>query len=161
MPGDRIVERPLDLSALLRETEDEACGGLAVFCGTVRTPNEGRPVEELIYEAHVPLAERVLSEIEEEVLARFDARRCRIQHRVGRLSPGEASVAVVVRAPHRDAAFAGARYGIDELKGRLPIWKRERYSDGGEEYLEGTPLRTGPGGAGAPGAPSPQEGGDG
>lgn len=136
----RIVEEPLDPEALLRETRDAACGGVAVFAGTVREENEGRPVEALVYEAQVPLAERTLSELEEEVVERFDVRRCRIQHRVGRLEVGETSVIVVVRAPHRADAFAGCRHAIDELKRRLPVWKEERYADGTRQYLDGTPL---------------------
>lgn len=138
----RILDEPLDLDALLRETRDEACGGVSVFAGTVREENRGRRVEWLEYEAQVPVAERVLRELEEEVLERFEARRCRIQHRVGRLEPGETSVLVVVRAPHRADAFAGCRHAIDELKGRLPVWKEERYTDGSSHWLEGTSLST-------------------
>lgn len=146
--GRWIVEEPVDLAALLRETEDPACGGLAVFCGTIRDENEGRRVTALAYEAHVSLAEKRLRELEEEARERFEIRRCRIQHRVGRLEVGETSVAVVVRAPHRDAALAAARWAIDEAKSRLPVWKREEYADGGERYLEGRPLRAEDGRAG-------------
>lgn len=138
----RVLDEPLDLDALLRETRDAACGGVSVFAGTVREENGGRRVESLAYEAQVPVAERVLDELEEEVVERFDARRCRIQHRIGRLEPGETSVIVVVRAPHRADAFAGCRHAIDELKRRLPVWKEERYSDGSSRYLEGTPLES-------------------
>lgn len=143
--GQWIVERPLELDALLRETEDPACGGLAVFCGTIRDENEGRTVVALEYEAHVPLAEKTLREIEEEARERFAIRRCRIQHRVGRLEVGEASVAVVARAPHRDAALTAARWVIDQVKARLPIWKREEYADGERRYLDGRPLEPGSG----------------
>ncbi len=136
-----ITAEPLDLDALLRETEDPASGALVVFTGTVRNENDGQPVSALTYEAHVPLAEKVLRQIEEEVLARFPVRRCRIQHRIGTLQLGEPSVYVVVRAGHREEAFQAARYGIDEVKARVPIWKRELYVQGGSRYLEGTPLR--------------------
>ncbi|GAB4449511.1 MAG: molybdenum cofactor biosynthesis protein MoaE [Anaerolineae bacterium] len=138
-----ILEEPLDPEALLHETEDPACGGVVVFCGTVRNENEGLPVSGMTYEAHAPMAEKALRAIEAEVCARFAARHCRIQHRVGPLKLGEVSVVVVVRAPHRAAAFEGARYAIDEVKKRAPIWKEEHYVNGASRYLEGVPLQSG------------------
>lgn len=138
--GRWIVAAPLALEPLLQETEDPASGALVVFCGTVRDHNDGRPVESMTYEAHVALAEKVLAEIEGEVLARFGVRRCRIQHRIGHLALGEPSVLIVVRAGHRDAAYAASRYAIDEIKQRAPIWKEEHYADGDSRYLDGVPL---------------------
>lgn len=137
-----ITDRPLDLNALIAETTDDGCGALAVFTGTVRNTNDGRPVERLTYEAHRPLAEDVLRQLEEEVCERFGVDHCRVQHRVGTLELGEPSVHVVVRSGHRAEAFEAARYAIDELKARAPIWKREHYADGDSGYLEGTPMRT-------------------
>lgn len=139
--GRWVCEEPLDLNALVRETEDHGSGALAVFTGTVRNENEGREIEALRYEAHIALAEKTLRALEREVLERFGARRCRIQHRIGTLPLGEPSVMVVVRAAHRDEAFRACRYAIDELKGRAPIWKEERYAGGERAYLEGTPLQ--------------------
>jgi molybdopterin synthase catalytic subunit len=136
-----VTEQPLNLSELLAETEDSGSGALVVFVGTVRDHNDGKPVEAVTYEAHVPLAERTLQELEQEVLQRFDVRTCRIQHRVGQLELGEPSVAIIVRAAHRDEAFEAARYAIDELKKRAPIWKEERYASGESRHLEGVPLR--------------------
>lgn len=137
---------PLELERLLEETADRECGGLVIFSGDIRRSNAGREdVIAMEYEAHGPIAARVLREIEEEICARFEVRRCRIQHRLGRVELGESSVLVVCRAVHRDAAFRGARYGIDELKERAPIWKKEHYSQGSPVYLDGTPLRVGPG----------------
>ena len=136
-----IFDAPLDLAALLHETEDAACGGLVVFCGTVRHENDGRPVSGITYEAHVSMAEKTLRQIEAEVLARFPVRHCRVQHRIGALALGEVSVIVVVRAPHRGEAFEGARYAIDEVKRRAPIWKEEHYVGGESRYLEGVPLQ--------------------
>lgn len=136
-----VTDQPLNLSELLAETEDSGSGALVVFVGTVRDHNDGKPVEAVTYEAHVPLAERTLQELEQEVLQRFDVRTCRIQHRVGTLQLGEPSVAIVVRAAHRAEAFEAARYAIDELKKRVPIWKEEHYADGESRYLEGVPLQ--------------------
>jgi molybdopterin synthase catalytic subunit len=139
--GRWICEEPLDLNELLRETEDPGSGALVVFVGTVRDENDGKPVEALTYEAHIPLAEKALEELECDVLSRFDVRRCRIRHRIGTLPPGEPSVVVVIRAAHRAEAFAAARYAIDELKERVPIWKEEHYASGESRYPEGVPLR--------------------
>ena len=139
--GRWIVTDPLELEPLLRETEDDASGALVVFYGTVRDENEGRPVQSMTYEAHVPLAEKALREIEQEALDKFGVRRCRIQHRIGHLELGEPSVLIVVRAGHRDEAYAASRYAIDEVKQRAPIWKEEHYADGDSRYLDGVPLK--------------------
>lgn len=139
--GRWIVTDSLELEPLLRETEDNASGALVIFYGTVRNENEGRPVQSMTYEAHVPLAEKALREIEQEALDKFGVRRCRIQHRIGHLELGEPSVLIVVRAGHRDEAYAASRYAIDEVKQRAPIWKEEHYADGDSRYLDGVPLK--------------------
>lgn len=139
--GRWITEHELHLSALLAETEDPACGALVIFAGTVRNENEGLPVSAMTYEAHVPLAEKALAALESEVLSRYDVAHCRIQHRIGRLELGEASVLIVVRSAHRAQAYDASRYAIDELKQRVPIWKEEHYADGTSDYLDGTPLK--------------------
>lgn len=138
--GRWILDAPLDLTPLLAETEDPACGALVVFVGTVRNENDGQPVEGMTYEAHISMAEKVLRQIEDEVLNRFDVRRCRIQHRIGTLRLGEPSVIIVVRAAHRAAAYDASRYAIDQIKQRAPIWKEEHYVTGASRYLDGVPL---------------------
>jgi len=90
----------------------------------------GRSVDALAYEAHEAMAIRVLAEIADEIEQRFGVARIAIVHRTGDVPLGEASIAVVAVAPHRDAAFRAARYGIDETKARAPIWKAERFADG-------------------------------
>lgn len=136
-----ILNSPLDVNALIQETEDPGSGALIVFYGTVRDQNEGQPVNGMTYEAHVSMAEKVLAEIEQEAIQRFGARRVRIQHRIGPLALGEPSVLVVVRAAHRAEAYAASRYAIDELKQRAPIWKEEHYLSGDSRYLDGVPLK--------------------
>ncbi|MFT4705360.1 MAG: molybdopterin synthase catalytic subunit [Bradymonadia bacterium] len=135
-----IVREAIDLSALLAETEDHTCGALAVFMGEVRNHHEGKHVASMSYDAHVPIAAKVLATLEAEVLANFEVTRCRIVHRIGHLELGEASVAVVVRSAHRAPAFAAAQYAIDTLKVRTPVWKEEFRPDGSTEHLDGTPL---------------------
>ena len=140
MSPSRISDAPLRLDALLAETERPDCGALVVFSGDVRNHQDGRAVTHLIYTAHVPVAEKMIGEIEGEVLAAHDVAVCRIVHRVGQLHIGEPAVLVVVRAGHRGAAFDGARMAIDEVKARVPIWKEELFADGTREFVAGTPL---------------------
>jgi molybdopterin synthase catalytic subunit len=137
-----LTEDRLDLDALLAETEDPSCGGVVVFSGDIRNHNEGRSVTGITFEAHETLASKAIEALEKEVLARFDVAQCRIQHRTGDIPVGESSVLIVVRAAHRAEAFDGCRHAIDELKERVPIWKREHYADGDSSYLEGKPLRS-------------------
>ena len=138
-----ISEEPLSLDALLAETRRPDCGALAVFSGDVRDHHEGRAVDYLVYTAHVPVAERVIREIEAEAVTKHDVAVCRIVHRLGRLAIGDAAVLVVVRAGHRGPAFDAVRYGIDEVKRRVPIWKEEFYADGTRAYVSGCSLNDG------------------
>lgn len=149
--SDRIAEEALDPAAAL----DEVAGGgeaTCVFAGTVRRSNRGREVVALSYEAHRPLAARVLKELEEEAEARDGVRSCRVVHRVGTLEVGEVSVVVAVAADDHDAAVGAASRTIDELKERVPMWKEERYADGTSSHLDGSPLRSGPDAAGGSGS---------
>jgi molybdopterin synthase catalytic subunit len=104
----------------------------------------GRAVESLEYEAHETMALAVLGTIADEVGARFGVNRLAIVHRTGEVPLGEPSIAVAAAAPHRDTAFAAARYAIDETKARAPIWKAERFADG--HVWIGHQARTGPDG---------------
>jgi molybdopterin synthase catalytic subunit len=102
----------------------------------------GRSVDSLGYEAHETMALRILADIADEIAERFGVDRLAIVHRTGEVALGEVSIAVVAVAPHRDAAFAAARYGIDETKARAPIWKAERFADG--HVWIGEPARSAP-----------------
>jgi molybdopterin synthase catalytic subunit len=104
--------------------------------------HHGRAVESLAYEAHEQMALRMLDRIADEIAERFDVHRLAIVHRVGDVPLGDVSIAIVTVAPHRDAAFLAAKYGIDETKGRVPIWKAERFADG--HVWIGEPARTEP-----------------
>ena len=157
----RILElrpTPFDASILAELTDRLATpedGAVVGFLGRTRatpgTPapgqeaeaarHAGRAVESLEYEAHESMALAVLSEIADEITDRFGVERVAIVHRSGAVPLGEPSIAVVAVAPHRDAAFAAARYAIDETKARAPIWKAERFADG--HVWIGQPARTG------------------
>jgi adenylyltransferase/sulfurtransferase len=126
---------PLDPQALQASLADPSCGGYAAFEGWVRDLNEGRRVRRLEYEAFEALAVREGGRIVAEACARFGVRNARCVHRVGDLALGEIAVWVGVSAPHRDEAFRACRWIIDEVKHRVPIWKKEHYVDGDSGWV--------------------------
>jgi molybdopterin synthase catalytic subunit len=130
----RLVAGPLDLGAVIAEVADAQAGAVATFQGTVRRQSRGRDVIALEYEAYSGMAEKVMAEIADGVKARYDLREVAIAHRVGRCEVGEVSVAIAVSAPHRQDALSACRDVIDELKERVPLWKKELY-EGGEEWI--------------------------
>ncbi len=130
-----LVTHPLDAGALLAEVSRTANGAAVLFAGTVREVNEGRSVTGIEYAAYQGMAERELADIVEEACRRFDTDDIVAEHRLGQLDLGEASVIVVAAHPHREAAFEAARYVVEELKRRVPIWKLEQYVDGTREWV--------------------------
>ena len=131
-----IVDRPIDACALLDEVAHNRNGATVLFLGTVREENEGAPVSGLDYSAYTSMAERELATIVAEAAERWGTKDIVVEHRIGMLDLGEASVAIGAAHPHRGEAFEAARYIIEQLKKRLPIWKREHYSDGRSEWVE-------------------------
>jgi molybdopterin synthase catalytic subunit len=132
-----ITDRSIDAGALLAASSSARDGAAILFVGTVRNCNDGREVEHLEYSAFAPMAERVMREIAEEAAERWETGDIAVVHRVGRLELGEASVAIAVASPHRDAAYQASRYIIEELKQRVPVWKKEGYVNGETEWLPG------------------------
>ena len=111
-------------------------GAIVTFLGLVRNHNAGRQVRFLEYEAYEPLALKTFEQISAETYSRWPHVRLALHHRIGRLEIGEASVAIVVSAPHRKPAFDAALEGINRLKKLVPIWKKEHFADG-EVWVEG------------------------
>jgi len=130
----RLVAGPIDLGAAIAEVEDERAGAIATFQGTVRRQSRGRTVIALEYEAYSGMAEKVMAEIAAGVRGRYDLCEVAITHRTGRCEVGEVSVAIAVSAPHRQDALGACKDVIDELKERVPLWKKELY-EGGEEWI--------------------------
>src|SRR5688572_8244854 len=139
-----LVDRPLDPAALLAEVSAPANGAAILFLGTVREVNEGRDVSGIEYSAYAAMAQRELGAIVAEAAARFGSPHVTVEHRLGTLAVGEASVGIAVAHPHRGAAFDAARFVIEELKRRVPIWKREHYVDGTREWVDPTSVRAAP-----------------
>jgi sulfur-carrier protein adenylyltransferase/sulfurtransferase len=131
----RFSSTPLDESALRAGLSDPACGGYAAFEGWVRDHNEGRRVRRLEYEAFEPLAIKEGERIIAEAIARFGVEHAACVHRIGALAIGEQAVWVGVTARHRDEAFRACRYIIDEVKHRVPIWKKEHYESGDSGWV--------------------------
>ncbi len=126
---------PLDTASLQRELRDVSCGGFAAFEGWVRDHNEGHAVTRLEYEAFAELAEKEGTRIVEQAVAIFGVARAACVHRVGSLGLGEVAVWVGVSAAHRDEAFRACRFIIDEVKHRVPIWKKEHYVNGDSGWV--------------------------
>ncbi len=125
---------PLDLATLVAEVESAERGAVASFLGLVRDHHGGRAVRRLEYSAYAPMAEAECARILAEGEARWPV-RIALRHRVGALEIGEVAVAVAAGSAHRDEAFAACRYVIEEVKRRVPIWKKEFYADGRVEWV--------------------------
>ena len=129
-----LSEEPLSLDRVVDEVRADEAGAIATFSGTTRVHSRGRTVTHLDYEAYEGMAERVMAEIADSLLARYELTAVAIHHRIGRVAIGETSVAIAVSAPHRGDALAACKDAIDELKERVPLWKKEVY-EGGEEWI--------------------------
>jgi molybdopterin synthase catalytic subunit len=139
----RVREERLSVEEILKEIHTPRGGAQTVFVGRVRNENEGKPVTAITYEVYKPMAEKVLKELEEAAKEKFGIEDARIVHRIGYLPVGEVSVVIGVTSKHRKEAFEALRYLIEELKRRVPIWKKEHYRDGESKYLKGQPLKGG------------------
>ncbi len=130
-----IQQGGLDMAAVTASLQDDRCGAAVVFEGRVRNHNEGRDVTGLEYEAHEPLAVSEGEVVLAEAARRWPIRDAVCVHAVGTLEIGAVAVVVGVIGDHRGEAFEAARFIIDEIKARLPIWKREHYVDGPAEWV--------------------------
>ena len=131
-----ITAERIEVEPLRRGLMDSGCGGYTSFEGWVRDHHQGRAVSGLHYEAYADLARAEGLKILAEAGERFGPVRLACVHRVGDLAVGELAVWVGAAAPHRDEAFKACRYVIDELKQRLPIWKKEHYIEGESAWVD-------------------------
>jgi molybdopterin synthase catalytic subunit len=139
MSTARIVSRVIDVPALTHEVAADGRGAISIFLGTVRNSNDGRPVSGIDYSAYDAMAIAEMNRIIAEASARFEDVAIAVEHRIGTLQVGDVSVAIACGHPHRGPALDANRYVIEELKKRVPIWKREHYLDGSSEWVD--PLR--------------------
>ena len=130
-----ITSAPIDHALVVEGVRAHSAGAVCSFLGTVRDLTGSRETLFLEYEAHASMAEKKLAELEAEARTRWPILEAALVHRIGRLEPGEVSVVVAVSCPHRHDSFDACRWLIDSLKAVVPIWKKEHYSDGREEWV--------------------------
>ena len=128
-----LIRTPIQIEALLAEVQGTDRGGTCVFLGTVRTDDEVTAIE---YSAYDEMATAEITRLLGEARTRWPDSRVALQHRLGLIPAGEASIAIAAAAPHRDAAFAACRYVIEEVKKRLLIWKKELHADGSATWVD-------------------------
>jgi len=129
-----LTDDPIDPRALVERVLRDSDGAYVLFEGVVRNHHEGRPVESIFYDAYRPMAEKEIANVVREVEAQFPVAALAVVHRLGELTVGDASIAIVAASPHRAEAFAACRMMIDRIKETVPIWKKERGPDG-EEWV--------------------------
>lgn len=132
-----VVQSPIDPAQVLARVGAPEDGAAILFLGTVRNHAEGSVVDGITYEAYEQMAEPVLAEIAREAAGILGTDRVVVVHRVGVLAVGEHSVAIAVSSPHRAQSYEASRYVIEEIKKRLPVWKKEHYTDGRDAWVEG------------------------
>jgi molybdopterin synthase catalytic subunit len=130
-----LTDQPIDTAALVAEVARGANGATLLFIGTVRDVNDDRPVTGIEYSAYRSMAEREMADIVREASDKFGTSDIIVEHRLGELTVGDASVAIAVAHPRRGAAYDASRYVIEQLKKRVPIWKLELYVDGTREWV--------------------------
>jgi molybdopterin synthase catalytic subunit len=131
-----LTSRPIDLGSLIDGVQSPARGGIACFVGTVRDHHGGQTVVRLDYSAYESMAEAECARIVAETETRWNC-AVALKHRTGSLAIGDVAVAIAVASAHRDDAFVACRHVIEEVKGRVPIWKREYFADGTVEWVGG------------------------
>ena len=129
-----LSAEPLDMAGMLAGAHHPAAGAVVLFSGEVRDNNRGRAVSFLEYEAHGPLAEKVIEEVLSAAREKYSLRVALARHRTGRVAVGETAVVVVTASAHRSEAYAANQYIIDRIKREAPIWKREYFTDGASEW---------------------------
>jgi molybdopterin synthase catalytic subunit len=129
-----LSDEPLSLDRIVDEVRDDRAGAIATFTGTTRVHSRGRDVQHLDYEGYEGMAESVMAEIADGLRTRYELCDIAIHHRTGRVGIGDTSVLIAVSSPHRADALAACKDAIDELKERVPLWKKEVYA-GGEEWI--------------------------
>ena len=130
-----ITNKPIRIEEHLARVSDIGCGGVATFTGVVRSPNDGHTVTSIHYDCYQEMAERVIEDIVAEVTRLTGATRLLVIHRIGDVPAGEASLLVIAVSPHRKEAFNAVQKAVDEIKQRVPIWKKEHYADAATRWV--------------------------
>lgn len=129
-----VSEAPIDLCALLQSAHHPKAGAVVLFSGEVRNHSHNKQVSHLEYEAHPPLAEKMIAEIVATAIEKYKLHDACCTHRIGKVEVCESAVAVITCSSHRSEAYAANRYIIDRVKHEAPIWKKEFFEDGSYEW---------------------------
>ena len=132
----RVTPDVLDTAEAIASVASSRAGAINIFLGVVRDNNLGRSVNHLDYEAYPTMAEKLMREIAEESVVRFGFEDVAVLHRTGRLEIGETSLLIAVSSGHRAESFEGGHWLVNEIKKRVPVWKKEVWADG-ESWVEG------------------------
>lgn len=129
-----ITDEPLNLAKLCQFVSHASCGAINIFLGTVRNHAEGRKVSGIEYHGYPEMAEKILLEITGRVFEKWNVHKIAVQQRLGMLRLKETSIIIAVAAPHREETFAACKFIIEEVKQKLPVWKKEHFGDGSQEW---------------------------
>jgi molybdopterin synthase catalytic subunit len=132
----RVTDAPLDPNEAIEAVGDPAAGAIDLFLGVVRNTNKGRDVAYLEYDAYPEMAEKLMADLGQQAIDKYGLRKVALYHRTGRLQIGETSLLIAISSGHRAEAFTAGKWLVDEVKKRVPVWKKEVWSDG-EEWIEG------------------------
>jgi molybdopterin synthase catalytic subunit len=132
-----IIKKPINVSQIMKDCKDQSAGAMVLSTGSVRDHNEKEKVSGMYYEAYIEMAKNVLVEIENEVLRKWHVRKFIAIHRIGSLKVNEISVAIAITTEHRQDAFEACKYTVDNIKTRIPIWKKELSESGNATWKDG------------------------
>lgn len=130
-----VTHQPVSVETFLKEKPTASCGAAVHFIGTVRNHQDGRAVKKLYYECYESMADKQIAEIIDRAKRTYGVDRIRVLHRVGWLEVGDVAVIIETSSGHRDEAFMACRTVIEEIKKKVPIWKKEVYEDGTSEWV--------------------------
>ncbi len=130
-----ITDIDIDITGIAAALSDENCGAQVLFTGTTRKNTDGRETVRLEYECYHPLAIKEMEKLRSDAMQRWPLQKCVIVHRIGVVEIGEASIAVGVASPHRKDAFEAAQWIMDTIKKVVPVWKKEKWTNGETEWV--------------------------
>ena len=137
----RVQTQDIDIKQLMALQDLPECGGLALFVGTVRNHHQGKAVARLKYTAYIPLANKLIRQIEQDIAQKYAIPYVRVIHRIGDLAIGDVAIYAIARSAHRREAFAACEDAVERVKHEVPIWKEEFYCDGSSVFVEGCCIR--------------------
>lgn len=131
-----IIKSKIHTNVLFSNLSDTTCGAIVTFEGRVRNHNDGKKITNLYYECYESMALKVMNEIKEEALKKWDVKQITVIHRIGNIPIGEIAVWIGISSVHRKEAFNACEFMINEIKHKVPIWKKETYEDGSTSWVD-------------------------